>query len=1230
MDNIRNDSLFGNSKVIVGSKYADLILETLGKVYVKTGNSSRLLNDVFKLLDNADDSGGSIILVGSQQEMESMEYPGDGYFVFNTLTKGLYLSYDDRYILLIEAAEGADQGYVRRKGDTMTGQLEIITKSAPLIVASSKLVQNFNAEYINGFSSEELAKKALDEYITGNWTFNSRITTFNSNIVANNNIRVFKDIVTSGSIGSPEFASGFGGYGWRFDANTNMLTVDYLVVRKAMKVYELVINNISATNGALWITNSSKCEKSSIPLYMDSNFQVNQLESDTWYIPLTSSNIQEITIKGENLANSDGTSPGNQTFINHRFAVYVKDTQELINSSRFQGIQSLMSESNFNNDIQDSFSENAKICYLFTDDDSHNIPWYTETDTPKFFFINKSRVTTDAESHQSYYTGDIDQLYLYYKYFAISKQEYQTALETNNIVPHIRFVTTDTSKYPSFKEGDIIRCQKYSFGNMKYYDALVGTQFNSNIYAMFRASGVFDKYIEIKYDDEGNVIDYIEKYNTQQYLKTTSTFEEDTILDDIAAEDDMVQVGSITDVDRQNSVYISSAEDNSPYIDIITGLNRPDWSVLYYTPKYKTETRYTSDGDLKTRYKMYVQTIQPNNIKYWTWSIKNDETTITYYGTLIPTKDSIVEFYNEKKSQKLCKFTTTVKVRIGNLSGITNDMFKDNQPYGYGLYGENVFLTGEFYLNNGNSVVNFSEEQVLIKFKNAGISINKIVAKDEEGNPIVDEEGNPTYEQADKIDLDGHVVKDEDGNPVKVDKTEIVMTANQIKFKAPNQRNDEYIGLFGVNEDGTEAWLDVQGSIKAHGLYIYPEGYTPNEENPPEEGANVAITPEGNIIMKGTIYANSGQFGSINIGTIENESYWPNPDEAKYIIWQKAEKSYSSSLYARAGFKLGIGKYRLFDAYPSFLEIYNYSNSLSDDDNRYGIKVSGHMNAAIWASVLSGMGAPSVIPAPNGMVAGFFDGTLIGTGTIMGRFGAAADNQYPGYYNPSTNNYSYYPGISFNFGYDLDSIRLAVRDGIIIGMSNDKGSEKSYVTDSYGRKWVDSIPGSSTEVQSISLNYTSLTINIGSTRQLTATISPSSASGNAITWTSSNELVATVSNGLVYALNIGSTTITAEAGGRTAKCDIVVSSVSVTGISVSPSSATMTVGDTRYVYATISPSNATNSNYKWITSDSSIASVTSSGYVSARSSGKATITAISEDGGYSDSCIITVNAKEET
>ena len=50
-DLVRQGSLLGGTKNIVGNKYADLVLETLGKVYIKTGNSSRVLNDIFKLLD---------------------------------------------------------------------------------------------------------------------------------------------------------------------------------------------------------------------------------------------------------------------------------------------------------------------------------------------------------------------------------------------------------------------------------------------------------------------------------------------------------------------------------------------------------------------------------------------------------------------------------------------------------------------------------------------------------------------------------------------------------------------------------------------------------------------------------------------------------------------------------------------------------------------------------------------------------------------------------------------------------------------------------------------------------------------------------------------------------------------------------------------------------------------------------------------------------------------------
>jgi hypothetical protein len=148
MENVRVYSLLGNKKVIVGNPYSDIVLETLGKVYVKTGNNLKVLSDVLKLLDQANekDSTGTII-VDSQSAMEEMEYPGDGRFIFNTLTKTLYISYDERYVALITAedGEGSDK-YVKKSGDVITGKLEFTTNEAPLIVASSKLVKNFNAD----------------------------------------------------------------------------------------------------------------------------------------------------------------------------------------------------------------------------------------------------------------------------------------------------------------------------------------------------------------------------------------------------------------------------------------------------------------------------------------------------------------------------------------------------------------------------------------------------------------------------------------------------------------------------------------------------------------------------------------------------------------------------------------------------------------------------------------------------------------------------------------------------------------------------------------------------------------------------------------------------------------------------------------------------------------------------------------------------------------------------
>jgi hypothetical protein len=62
--------------------------------------------------------------------------------------------------------------------------------------------------------------------------------------------------VANSSLKSSGFVSGYSGNGWSIDAETNTLTIDNLVVRKIMNVYELAINKQSATNGNLYVSDS--------------------------------------------------------------------------------------------------------------------------------------------------------------------------------------------------------------------------------------------------------------------------------------------------------------------------------------------------------------------------------------------------------------------------------------------------------------------------------------------------------------------------------------------------------------------------------------------------------------------------------------------------------------------------------------------------------------------------------------------------------------------------------------------------------------------------------------------------------------------------------------------------------------------------------------------------------------------------------------------------------------
>ena len=87
-----------------------------------------------------------------------------------------------------------------------------------------------------------------------------------------------------------------------------------------------------------------------------------------------------------------------------------------------------------------------------------------------------------------------------------------------------------------------------------------------------------------------------------------------------------------------------------------------------------------------------------------------------------------------------------------------------------------------------------------------------------------------------------------------------------------------------------------------------------------------------------------------------------------------------------------------------------------------------------------------------------------------------------------------------------------------------------------------------------------------------------------------------------------------------------VTPVSVTGVSVSPNTSSLEVGNTLQLTASVTPSNATNKTVTWSSSNTSLATVNSSGFVTTLSVGSVRITATTEDGGYTDYCDITITA----
>ncbi|MBP5382310.1 MAG: Ig domain-containing protein [Bacteroidales bacterium] len=175
------------------------------------------------------------------------------------------------------------------------------------------------------------------------------------------------------------------------------------------------------------------------------------------------------------------------------------------------------------------------------------------------------------------------------------------------------------------------------------------------------------------------------------------------------------------------------------------------------------------------------------------------------------------------------------------------------------------------------------------------------------------------------------------------------------------------------------------------------------------------------------------------------------------------------------------------------------------------------------------------------------------------------------------------------------------------------------------------VKGKSVAVSGVSLDIVEVTIKEGDSVTLTATVKPDDAADKSVSWSSSDEAVASVADGVVTGVKAGSATITVKTndGGKTATCAVTVEAkaVAVESVSLDKSELSLVVGEEATLTATVKPDEATDKEVSWSSSDPSVATVDEGGKVVAKAAGTTAVTVTTKDGAKSASCAVTVKAK---
>ena len=171
------------------------------------------------------------------------------------------------------------------------------------------------------------------------------------------------------------------------------------------------------------------------------------------------------------------------------------------------------------------------------------------------------------------------------------------------------------------------------------------------------------------------------------------------------------------------------------------------------------------------------------------------------------------------------------------------------------------------------------------------------------------------------------------------------------------------------------------------------------------------------------------------------------------------------------------------------------------------------------------------------------------------------------------------------------------------------------------------------KAKSIKLSKTTYTLKKGKKVKLKATILPKKSTQKKVIWSTNKKKIATVSkSGVVKAKKNGTAIITAKIKGtsKKAKCKIIVGTP-VSSVKLSDTSKQLEVGSKFQLKATVLPAKASVRSVSYQTSNKTIAEVTQSGVVTAKSAGSAVITVVSKDGTNKKAvCRIQVSNKQQS